>query len=87
MFLDKSHALFAYNHRLNQTLITMNDENIVKTEKKFPSTDAKNALKEALKRIPKSFLLKVIFFRYYFTVFTFMLKYLFKDSRKASSKG
>ncbi|XP_001948429.2 DNA replication factor Cdt1 isoform X1 [Acyrthosiphon pisum] len=57
--LDKSHALFAYNNRLNRTLITMNNENKIITEKKFSSTDAKNALKGALKGIPKSFLLKI----------------------------
>jgi len=60
LFLDKSHALFAYNNRLNRTLKTMNIENKSVPEKKFPSTDAKNALKGALKGIPKSFLLRVI---------------------------
>jgi len=39
----------------------MNNENKIITEKKFSSTDAKNALIGALKGIPKSFLLKVIF--------------------------
>lgn len=40
----------------------MNEENTSQTEKKFPTENAKNALKGALKGIPKSFLLKVIFF-------------------------
>jgi len=31
------------------------------TENKFPTTDAKNALKGALKGIPTSFLMKVLF--------------------------
>ncbi|XP_060834243.1 DNA replication factor Cdt1-like [Rhopalosiphum padi] len=57
--IDKSHALFAYNNRLNRTLKTMNIENKSVPEKKFPSTDAKNALKGALKGIPKSFLLRI----------------------------
>jgi len=39
----------------------MNNENKNLTEKKFPTTDAKNALEGALKGIPKSFLLKVFF--------------------------
>lgn len=59
MFLDKSHSLFVYNNRLNRTVTTMNNENKNLTEKKFPTTDAKNALEGALKGIPKSFLLKV----------------------------
>ncbi|XP_025201253.1 DNA replication factor Cdt1-like [Melanaphis sacchari] len=57
--LDKSHVLFAYNNRLNRTLTTMNNENKSLPEKKFPSTDAKNALKGALKGIPKSFLKRI----------------------------
>lgn len=48
-----------YNNRLNRTLTTMSEEKTV-TEKKLPTEDAKNALKGALKGIPKSFLLKVI---------------------------
>lgn len=38
----------------------MNKENKSETEKKLPTTDAKSALKGALKGIPKSLLLKVI---------------------------
>ncbi|CAH1721518.1 unnamed protein product [Aphis gossypii] len=57
--LDKSHALFAYNNRLNRTVNTMNNENKSLPEKKFPTTDAKDALKGALKGIPKSFLKKI----------------------------
>ncbi|KAL4143537.1 hypothetical protein QTP88_005856 [Uroleucon formosanum] len=57
--LDKSHALFAYNNCLNRTLTTINNENKIIAEKKLPSTDPKNALKRALKGIPKSFLLKI----------------------------
>ncbi|XP_060878814.1 LOW QUALITY PROTEIN: DNA replication factor Cdt1-like [Metopolophium dirhodum] len=57
--LDKSHSLFVYNNRLNRTVTTMNNENKNLTEKKFPTTDAKNALEGALKGIPKSFLLKI----------------------------
>lgn len=38
-----------------------NNGNKIITDKKFSTSDAKNALKKALKGIPKSFLLKVIF--------------------------
>lgn len=37
----------------------MNEDNKSLPEKKLPTTDAKNALKGALKGIPKSFLSKV----------------------------
>jgi len=43
----------------------MNNGNKNLTEKKFPTTDAKNALKGALKGIPNSFLLRVLFFYYF----------------------
>jgi len=62
-----------------------NNENKNLTEKKFPTTDAKNALEGALKGIPKSFLLKVFFS--IFLVFTCILKYFYKDSGKASRKS
>lgn len=63
----------------------MNNENKNSTEKKFPTTDAKNALEGALKGIPKSFLLKVFFQYFWFLVF--ILKYLCKDSGKAGRKS
>lgn len=44
----------------------MNDENNEVTEKKLPTEDAKNALRGALKGIPKSFLLKVLFVTFFF---------------------
>jgi len=45
----------------------MNNGNKSLTEKPFPTTDAKSALKGALKGIPKSFLLRVFFsYIYYF---------------------
>lgn len=47
----------------------MNEDNKNVTEKILPTTDAKNALKGALKGIPKSFLLKVVCFNYYFLNF------------------
>lgn len=59
LLLAQSHALFVYNNRLNRTLTTMSDEKNM-SGKKLPTEDAKNALKGALKGIPKSFLLKVI---------------------------
>lgn len=61
LFSDRSHALFVYNNRLNRTLTAMNEANKPLLEKKLPTEDAKNALKGALKGIPKSFLLKVMF--------------------------
>lgn len=55
----------------------MNDQNENTTENKFPTEDAKNALKGALKGIPKSFLSKVILFIYFvFIVFTYLGKYI-----------
>lgn len=54
----------------------MNDDNKNVTEKILPTNDAKNALKGALKGIPKSFLLKVIYFNYYFLIFIYALDYL-----------
>lgn len=44
----------------------MNEENLSATENKLPTEDAKNALKGALKGIPKSFLLKVSSYLYLF---------------------
>jgi len=64
----------------------MNNEIKNLTEKKFPTTDAKNALEGALKGIPKSFLLKV-FFSILLLCFTCIIKYLCKDSGKASRKS
>lgn len=44
----------------------MTKENNILPDKKMPTEDAKNALKGALKGIPKSFLLKVICLIYIF---------------------
>lgn len=49
----------------------MNEDNKNVTEKILPTTNAKNALKGALKGIPKSFLLKVICLNYYSFKFYF----------------
>ncbi|XP_050527571.1 DNA replication factor Cdt1 [Daktulosphaira vitifoliae] len=57
--LDKSHTLFVQNNRLNRTLSTMVEEKKNVLEKKIVTEDAKNALNNALKGIPKSLLLKI----------------------------
>lgn len=85
MFLDKSHSLFVYNNRLNRTVTTMNNENKNLTEKKFPTTDAKNALEGALKGIPKSFLLKVCFL--VFLVFQVYSNNFIKIQEKQAEKA
>jgi len=45
----------------------MNEGNKTLPEKKLPTEDAKSALQGALKSIPKSFLLKVIYLYFKFT--------------------
>ncbi|XP_025200221.1 DNA replication factor Cdt1-like, partial [Melanaphis sacchari] len=57
--LDQVHALFIYNNHLNQSPTIMNKNNKNLTNIVLPTNDAKNTLKDALKGVPKPFLIKI----------------------------